>query len=451
MVADRDKHQPQSKSAYCAVCGTGLAWQMRQDNLASLYMCPQQSKNTSRGVCVQPVLAACKRLMVADRDKHQPQSKSACAVCGTGLAWQMRQDNLASLYMCPQQSKNTSRGVCVHPVLAACKRLMVADRDKHQPQSKSACAVCGTGFAWQMRQDNLASLYMCPQQSKNTSRGVRVHPVLAACKRLMVADRDKHQPQSKSACAVCGTGLAWQMRQDNLASLYMCRQQSKNTSRGVCVQPVLAACKRLMVADRDKHQPQSKSACAVCGTGLAWQMRQDNLASLYMCPQQSKNTSRGVCVQPVLAACKRLMVADRDKHQPQSKSACAVCGTGLAWQMRQDNLASLYMCPQQSKNTSRGVCVHPVLAACKRLMVADRDKHQPQSKSAFAVCGTGLAWQMRQDNLASLYMCLQQSKNIGFECLCATGGRAIATVSGKHLLRFVCLTYSTYRFSLETS
>ena len=378
MVADRDKHQPQSKSAF-VVCGTGLAWQMRQDNLASLYMCPQQSKNTSRGVCVHPVLAACKRLMVADRDKHQPQSKSAFVVCGTGLAWQMRQDNLASLYMCPQQSKNTSRGVCVQPVLAACKRLMVADRDKHQPQSKSAFAVCGTGLAWQMRQDNLAALYMCPQQSKNTSRGVCVQPVLAACKRLMVADRDKHQPQSKSAFVVCGTGLAWQMRQDNLASLYMCPQQSKNTSRGVCLQPVLAACKRLMVADRDKHQPQSKSAFAVCGTGLAWQMRQDNLAALYMCPQQSKNTSRGVCVQPVLAACKRLMVADRDKHQPQSKSAVAVCGTGLAWQMRQDNLASLYMCPQQSKNTSRGVCVQPVLAACKRLMVADRDKHQPQS------------------------------------------------------------------------
>ena len=50
--------------------------------------------------------------------------------------------------------------------------------------------------------------------------------------------------------------------------------------------------------------------------------------------------------QQSLAACKRLMVADRDKHQPQSKSAFAVCGTGLAWQMRQDNLASLYMCPQ---------------------------------------------------------------------------------------------------------
>ena len=147
----------------------------------------------------------------------------------------------------------------------------------------------------------------------------------------------------------------------------------------------------------------------------------------------------------VLAACKRLMVADRDKHQPQSKSAFAVCGTGLAWQMRQDNLASLYMCPQQSKNTSLGVSVLRVLAACKRLMVADRDKHQPQSKSAFAVCGTGLAWQMRQDNLASLYMCLQF----------ATGGRAIATVCGrvavwqlrKHLLRFV---YLTYRFSSET-
>ena len=159
-------------------------------------------------------------------------------------------------------------------------------------------------------------------------------------------------------------------------------------------------------------------------------MRQDNLASLYMCPQQSKNTSGGVCVQPVLAACKRLMVADRDKHQPQSKSAFAVCGTGLAWQMRQDNLASLYMCPQQSKNTSRGVCVQPVLAACKRLMVADRDKHQPQSKSAFAVCGTGLAWQNAPgQSCLALYVpaTIQKYKSWG---LCATRACCLQTAHG---------------------
>ena len=98
--------------------------------------------------------------------------------------------------------------------------------------------------------------------------------------------------------------------------------------------------------------------------------------------------------------------------------------------MRQDNLASLYMCPQQSKNTSRGVCVQPVLTACKRLMVADRDKHQPQSKSAFAVCGTGLAWQNAPgQSCLALYVpaTIQKYKSWG---LCATRACCLQTAHG---------------------
>ena len=52
---------------------------------------------------------------------------------------------------------------------------------------------------------------------------------------------------------------------------------------------------------------------------------------------------------------------------------------------------------------SQGSTCHDVF---KRLMVADRDRHQPQSKSAKLLCGTGLAGQLGQTNSASLYMCL---------------------------------------------
>ena len=175
---------------------------------------------------------------------------------------------------------------------------------------------------------------------------------------------------------------------------------------------LVLACKRLMVADRFKHQPQSKSAMAMCGTGLARQLHKGNLAALYVCLcLQSQYDLPNLLVgwSRLVLACKRLMVADRFKHQPQSKSAIAMCGTGLARQLHKGNLAALYMCLcLQSQYNLRNLLVgwSRLVLACKRLMVADRFKHQPQSKSAMPMCGTGLARQLHKGNLAALYMCL---------------------------------------------
>ena len=109
------------------------------------------------------------------------------------------------------------------------------------------------------------------------------------------------------------------------------------------------------------------------------------------------------------------MVADRDKHQPQSKSAITLCGTGLARHLHRGNVAALYMClhwnhrriegPVQSGRISSRIILSKLVVACKRLMVADRDKHQPQSKSAITPCGTGLARHLHRGNVAS-FICL---------------------------------------------
>ena len=97
-----------------------------------------------------------------------------------------------------------------------------------------------------------------------------------------------------------------------------------------------------------------------------------------------------------------LLAVNRGKRQLRPKANLRTCCVAQGWRGNRDK--RLYLaCKCPWDQISQGSTCHDVF---KRLMVADRDRHQPQSKCAKLLCGTGLAGRLGQTNSASLYMCL---------------------------------------------